>query len=453
MWLAGLALPSLILTGFLAYIESSSLEIALSSVGMLALLWWLAAIVMVEQLIRPLHTLSNVVSALREEDFSFRARDARRGDALGDLACEINALADTLQRQSASALDALTLVERVLTSMQSPVLAFDDSGHLRLHNTAAQKAFALPLNAVGLTAVQLQLAPLLALPDQGLYPAQPDGPTRWSVRRATFRLRGLPHTLLVLADVAAALREEERLAWRRLIRVLSHEINNSLTPIQSIAGSLRSRLASPSETHKPDLLRGLGVIEDRATSLNRFLQAYQKLARLPAPAPRPTELPQLLAQAAQLETRLSVHVESGSPLTLSCDPDQIQQALINLVQNAADSALSAAASEPHLHHIPQVSMTWHTSAGALTITVRDNGLGISNTANLFVPFYTTKPHGSGIGLVLAQQIASAHAGSIAILPNAGEPGCTAYFTLPLNQPVQPATPAPSTSTSLQAAIS
>ena len=166
---------------------------------------------------------------------------------------------------------------------------------------------------------------------------------------------GVPHTLFVLADVGAALREEERLAWQRLIRVLGHEINNSLAPIKSIAGSLRSRL--PTTTALPGFERGLAVIEDRADSLNRFLQAYQRLSRLPAPNLQPTPLSLLLSRVVPMEVRLAVHVVPGPEVTLHADPDQLQQLLINLIRNAADAALGHSATHP-----PRVGLSWSVAA-------------------------------------------------------------------------------------------
>ena len=413
LWLLALSLPTLALT-FTLLRDTPAVAVAATAAA--ALLWLLVAGLFLDLLIRPLQTLANVVAALREDDFSFRARGARRNDALGDLALEINSLAATLQQQRASANDALTLVERVLSTMQSPVLAFDAHGNLRLHNAAARQTFRLS-ETLGQPALTLGLEDLLKVPDQSTFSTPI---TRWSVRRATFRLHGLPHTLLVLSDVAAALREEERLAWQRLIRVLGHEINNSLTPIKSIAGTLRTR---PLALGDPDFTRGLTVIEDRAASLNRFLQAYQRLSRLPPPTLVPVPLGALLAQVAALEPRLPIHILPGPPVTLQADPDQLQQALINLLQNAVEAAC-----DPENPRPPQVEITWQLTSTQTLILITDNGHGITNPTNLFVPFYTTKPHGSGIGLVLAQQIATAHQGAITLTP--ATPGTTATLTLP-----------------------
>ena len=436
LWLFALTLPTILCAAILAWLQSSSILIAVSTAIILSTILAIVSAYFFEQLIRPLQTLANVVAALREDDFSFRARGARRGDALGDLALEINALAGTLQSQRVSARDALTLVERVIHSMQSPVLAFDAAGHLRLLNPAAEQAFHLHRQrSLGLPLADLDLSPLLDAEDQSIYTeaAHEQTPGRWSIRRTTFRLHGVPHTLLVLADVTAALREEERLAWQRLIRVLSHEINNSLTPIKSIAGSLRTRLPSasttPSNQLNDDLHRGLTVIEERSASLNRFLQAYQQLSHLPTPHLRPTDLGPLLEHIRHLETRLSVDLIPGPPIHVLADPDQIQQLLINLIRNAAEASLAAL--EFGTITATSVTITWTSTPTQAIIQIHDNGPGLSNPANLFVPFYTTKPTGSGIGLVLAQQIASAHKGTVSLFNTPDSTGCTAELRLPL----------------------
>ena len=265
--------------------------------------------------------------------------------------------------------------------------------------------------------------------------------TRWIVQRSSFRLRGVPHVLLLLSDVSAALREEERVAWQRLIRVIGHEINNSLTPIKSIAGSLRAqhgrtrgrasveyeRGEGLGEGWSEDWERGLAVIESRADSLNRFLQAYSQLAGLPAPRRSPMMLEPLLARVCGLETRLPVQLQGDGPAMLEGDQDQLQQALINLVKNAADAALTF---EPH-SHAPEVAVAWKSLGRDVVILIRDTGAGIANHSNLFVPFYTTKAGGTGIGLVLSLQILEAHGGSLRLRNRDDRQGCEAEIRLPL----------------------
>jgi two-component system nitrogen regulation sensor histidine kinase NtrY len=399
----------------------------------LVLGWAFAVSLLMEQIVRPLQTLANVVAALREDDYSFRARGGQRDDAVGDLALEVNRLAGTLQGRRAGALEAMALVERVMRSMQSPVLAFDTEGRLRLLNAAGERAFGLRgQTALGHPATQLKLEELLYVGDDDVISlGRGQQPVRWVVKRTSFRLRGIPHTLLVLSDVSAALREEERLAWERLIRVLGHEINNSLTPIKSIAGSLRSRLAALNDVsgERADFERGLEVIENRSESLNRFLQAYRQLMGLPAPKLSAVSLAALVEHVAQLERRVAVTVTPADDVVLQIDKDHIEQALINLVRNAADAALSPDATDGSAAH---VDISWQTTGPEVVIAILDNGPGLTNAGNLFVPFYTTKPGGTGIGLVLAQQIAQAHRGSVQLVNRTdGHTGCKADLRLPL----------------------
>jgi nitrogen fixation/metabolism regulation signal transduction histidine kinase len=441
LYLAGL--PAFALLVFLLQVEKADASIQWILLPFFALTWMFAVSLLTEQVLRPLQTLANVVAALREDDYSFRARGGRRNDAMGDLALEINALAGMLQAQRAGAMEAMALVERVMKSMQAPVLAFDPDGNLKLLNSAAERVFDLssggevrgrPRGAGSRTPDKI--ARLLRSVDNDLLVlGNPQQPSRWVVKRSAFRLRGVPHSLFVLSDVSEALREEERLAWERLIRVLGHEINNSLTPIKSIAGSLRSRLASTRSQSEDseDFARGLEVIEDRAESLNRFLQAYRELMGLPAPKRQTISISKLVQSAALLETRLPVKIEPREDVTLTVDPDQLSHALINLLRNAAEAVLSpeaAGKSGMKDETAPMVEMRWDSNPVEVTITILDNGLGLSNKANLFVPFYTTKPGGTGIGLVLAQQIAVAHGGSVRLSNRVDTRGCKAELTLP-----------------------
>ena len=433
LWLYLLGLPMAFLCWLLMH--RYSVEPLEQTFVLLALTlgWMFAVSLLMEQIIRPLQTLANVVAALREDDYSFRARGGQRNDAVGDLALEVNRLASTLQGQRAGALEAVALVERVMRSMQSPVLAFDPEGRLRLLNPAGEKALGLRGQpALGYSAKQLKLEELLHVEDDDVISLNSGQQSvRWVVKRTNFRMRGVPHTLLVLSDVSAALREEERLAWERLIRVLGHEINNSLTPIKSIAGSLRGRLSALKDVsgEKGDFERGLEVIENRSESLNRFLQAYRQLMGLPAPKLGAVSLTALLERVAQLERRVVVTVTRTADVVLQIDADQIEQALINLVRNAADAALSPDAIEGGE---ALVDISWQTSGTQVVIAILDNGPGLTNASNLFVPFYTTKPGGTGVGLVLAQQIAQAHRGSVQLVNRTdGHLGCRAELRLPL----------------------
>jgi nitrogen fixation/metabolism regulation signal transduction histidine kinase len=386
-----------------------------------------------ESAMRPLQTLTNVVASLREEDYSFRARGEGNDDSVGELSREINALADMLQAQRVKALEAVALLQRVMVEMDAPLLAFDQRDRLRLINPAAGRAFGIhAARDLGKTAGELGLEGLLSLPDEGMWQRERDGRlVRWMVRRSRFRQRGAPHTLLLLSDVSAALREEEQLAWKRLIRVLGHEISNSLTPIKSIAGSLRQRVVSNPSGGELD--RSLAVIESRAESLHRFVQSYRQLAQLPAPAVRRVALVPLIARVAQFEMRLEVKVLDAPSMEVNVDPDQVEQLLINLIRNAVEAAQSREEEQPEENVSAEVTILAARQGNVVSIQVADNGPGIANETNLFVPFYTTKKSGTGVGLALARQIAEAHGGALELRNREDGVGCIAELRLPVER--------------------
>ena len=252
----------------------------------------------------------------------------------------------------------------------------------------------------------------------------PGGAGRWQLRRTTFRQNGQPHQLVVLSDLSKALRDEERLAWQRIIRVLGHEINNSLAPIKSIAESLQALVDAPRRDAEAeeDVRQGLSVISNRAGSLSRFMTSYAVLARLPGPRHNTVDVPSWVRRTAQLETRVHVNIQEAEAIDVVGDGDQLDQLLINLVRNAADASLETGGS---------VVVGWHANGAWLHLWVRDEGYGIADSSNLFVPFFTTKPDGSGIGLALSRQIAEAHGGSLTLENRADREGCEALLRLPI----------------------
>lgn len=394
--------------------------------------WWSLAWAVRERVIRPLQTASNLLSALREEDFSVRARSPARDDALGELMHEINALSQTLREQRLGALEASALLRTVMTEIDVAVFAFDDQGRLKLVNRAGERLLARPAaQLLDRTAAELSLINFLtgepARTVQGPFPGS-NG--RWALRRGSFRQEGRPHQLLVMTDLSRALRDEERLAWQRLVRVIGHEINNSLAPIKSIAGTMSAILA---RTPRPDdwesdLQGGLAVIASRADALGRFMEGYARLARLPAPRRQNVDVQALVLRVAALEKRVSIAIEPGPPVVIQADGDQLEQLLINVVRNAADAAREG-------QRRGEVAIGWNRRAGpegeTLEVWVRDDGPGLAESANLFVPFYTTKPHGTGIGLALGRQIAEGHAGNLTLENRPDGSGCIGRLILPL----------------------
>jgi nitrogen fixation/metabolism regulation signal transduction histidine kinase len=337
------------------------------------------------------------------------------------------------------------LLQRVVDEIDAPLFAFDPASVLRLVNPAGEHLLRQPqARMLGRTAADLNLQKCLAADNESLVELElQDTQARWLLRRSSFRQNGVPHTLVVLSDVSRALREEERRAWQRLIRVLGHELSNSLAPIKSIAGSLSSRLSATAMDAdvRHDLQHGLEIIEARSASLHRFLEAYRRLAQMPAPVLRDVELAKLVARVASLETRVKVCVHPGQDLVFIADPDQLEQMLINLVRNAADAVLELPTGTGKAHHSTadsspasdadrRVGVRWDITDEDVHLLIEDNGPGLLNPANVFTPFYTTKPSGSGVGLVLSRQIAEAHGGRIEISNRIEERGCLVRVVLP-----------------------
>ena len=400
-----------------------------SVLGVATLLTALAVVRGHQTTVRPLLTLANLLGALRRGDVSMRAAHAREDDPLGAVLTETNALAETLRSQRLGAIEANALLRKVMAEIDVAVFAFDEDAALRLVNRAGERLLGSVRERVeGSRAADLGLAEFL----EGEAPRVvelrfPGASGRGELRRGRFRQSGRTHTLLVVADLSRALRQEELTAWRRLVRVLSHEINNSLAPIASAANSLQrlvARAGLDADT-LDDVKPALSMIESRAQSLARFIRAYARLARLPAPTRAEVELAPLVRRVANLETRRPVNVEDGPDVTLEADRDQLEQLLINLVRNAVDALEDDGAATGG------VRVGWRVVGSAVTLHVTDDGPGLGATANLFVPFFSTKPNGSGIGLALCRQIAEGHGGSLELEDRPDGPGARATVRLPV----------------------
>jgi two-component system nitrogen regulation sensor histidine kinase NtrY len=426
-------LPSVVVALVLLWLTDYS-WLARASVAVLLIGLWVALVIVLrDRIVRPLQTVSNLLAALREDDFSIRARTIVADDALGHVMLEVNALAETLRSQRLGAQEATALLRAVMAEIDVAIFAFDGQQRLVLANRYGERLLGREAgDLLGHSAGDLAL-------DEALHeaPAEsgatgpalrdlhfPGGAGRWEIRRTKFWQGGSPHELLVLSDLSQPLREQEREAWKRLIRVIGHELNNSLAPIKSIAGSLESILGRtpPPPDWRDDMERGLAVIASRADALSRFTGAYARLARLPPPDRKRVDFEALMRRVVALESRLPVKLLESSAVTITADPDQLEQLLINVQRNAVDAALETGGC---------VSVGWVAANHLLEVHVLDEGPGLQNTANLFVPFFTTKAGGSGIGLVLSRQIAEAHGGTLSLENRGDQRGTRATLRLPL----------------------
>jgi two-component system nitrogen regulation sensor histidine kinase NtrY len=426
--LAGLPGSSIAL--ILLWIGDFSAQLQWTLTTIIGIGWVGFAVTLRERVVRSLQTLSNMLAALQKGDYSMRARPiGNTKDSLGLAMLEANTLGETLREQRLGALEATALLRKVMEEIDVAVLAFDDERMLRLINRGGERLFSKSaLSLLGLSVEDLGVEDCL----EGEAPrvverSFPGGSGRWEVRTSSFRQDGRPHQLLVLTDLSRLLREEERQSWKRLIRVLSHEINNSLAPIRSIADSLQNIVKrEPRDSESDDdLQQGLSIIASRSEALSRFMASYARLARLPPPVLNELDVGTWVTRVAALETRMRILVSTGADITIMADGDQLDQLLINLVDNAVDAAEETGG---------RVEVGWRKANGDVEILIEDEGLGVPDTSNLFVPFYTTKAKGSGIGLALCLQIAEAHGGTIDLKNRADRSGCRARLRLPYGGP-------------------
>ncbi|MDF2177151.1 ATP-binding protein [Aliiglaciecola sp. CAU 1673] len=377
-----------------------------------------------ERLDQQFNTLSSLMEAMIRGDLSLRGREKAGKNAQTALLTQLNALADTLSQQRAQVHETALLMDKINRQIDVAILAYDDKHKIQLINGSfcrllqqeAENLKGQTLNQLGIN--NLADAPAGAVLDWDF----PGAKGQWRLYRDHYQSGGRRHHLLFITDVRQMLRAAERRAWQRLVRVLSHEINNSLAPIASLSDSLKRLLANQDFEHQDDVLEGLGIISQRATSLQRFTQSYSRLTHLPEPQRRYQPLRPILDKVAAIfgSQRLSL---VGEDVQLLLDADQLEQLLINLVKNAFEAMVD----KPEA----RVEIRWHTEHGWLLLEVLDSGPGISNAENLFTPFYTTKASGSGIGLVLSRQIAEAHGGSLSLSTRQGAQGAVAKLQLPM----------------------
>jgi nitrogen fixation/metabolism regulation signal transduction histidine kinase len=424
--LIGFAFPLLVALVLVFSSELSGyLSVLLSFIMLVAVAF--TAFAIRQQVIFQLRTSTNLVEAMIAGDYSLRANNKDIDGALADFNQLLNGLADQLTQQSLITREQQILLEKVTDQIDVAIVAVDHDNNISLMNPAAESLFrerfdeleGWPAKSLGLQNVVKEA---LENGVRKVTEFEIDRSKRKVyVRTDQYFVLGKQQILIFITDIQNLLREEERLAWQKLLRVLSHEINNSLTPIASISETLNDVLENrPKQDHhdmnlQQTMQEGLSVISERAHSLNHFIQDYRQLTHLPLPNKTVFDAKSFVQKITQLFEH-SKFVLPEESISLFADGEQLQQALVNLFKNAEEANVANNVQDS------EISINWARLSNMVHIEVLDKGVGINNPENIFVPFYTTKKKGSGIGLTLSRQIALNHGGDLSLENNSKNSG-------------------------------
>jgi signal transduction histidine kinase len=384
------------------------------------------AVVVVRGPLRPtaamFRALAGTVTSYRDGDFAFSLA-WQRDDELGELVAAHNALGDTLRAQRESLVHRELLLDTMVQHTPVAMLLVDPTRHVVFGNLAARKLLGAgrrlegqPLDEL-LAAAQEPLREAVARGGDGLFVVDHEGEEDiYYLARSGFRLNGRAHELFVLRQLTVELHREEVRTWKKVIRVISHELNNSLAPIASLAhsGGELVRLGKHDQLDKV-----FATIAERAKHLEQFITGYAQFAKLPAPRVEPVGWAELVGR---LRAQIAFESDGALPEARGrFDPAQLEQALVNLLRNAHESGSPAG----------EIRLRVRALAGTVAIEVEDRGGGMTEAVleNALLPFYSTKRGGTGLGLALVREIAEAHGGRVALANRPGG-GVSVTITLP-----------------------
>ena len=376
-----------------------------------------------------IRTTTNIVEALLAGDSSMRPNSMISRGALAELNQVINGAALQLSEHRQLSKEHQLAMSKVLEHIDVAVICLDENYRVSLLNPKAQQLFSVENEMLGMPAKSLGIEnEILEQRIQKVITLITDKvKKRVYLQTDSYQLNGQRHILLFLNDVQQLLQNEERLAWQRLLRVLSHEINNSLAPIASIGESLSQAASKNADDpeFQDDLMGGLRIITQRALALDSFIKQYQSLSKLPEPNKSLFSLKTLLLEQLELFPNISAKLLTENDIDTFADRTQLSQVLVNLLKNAEQAVEN--------NQLPLLEVNWFVANRTLHLQLQDNGKGISNPDNLFVPFYTTKSNGNGIGLVLSRQILFNHSGDLSLSNRETGQGAIATLSLPVLQ--------------------
>ena len=409
------SLPVVLMGGILYLVAASWLVVATCYLFFIPLLVYVSRLY--RQLIDPFYRLTAQVESIRLEDYSQRMLSRYQSGIACDLVAEINQLSEELQTRKSRYDQHVFLIYRLIEQLDTPILVIDPNGKLSHANTAFSGWHNQPWQTIRGTAVE-KLG--LQQTEQGWRLKEPGLKKRWQLRHSHFHQDGDTYQLVILTNIEKELSAAEQDAWRRLIRVLGHEIRNSLTPIKSLAQSLEQMPFLQQHAEGDRVKQALRVIVERSVGLQDFVERYASLSK-------EFKLNQQFWSASELVNKLKV-LSPQLVIQVSIDQDQLfgdpillEQVLINLIKNAAEAGDANA----------PISVEFEVKGTQQLIRVVDQGKGIQNPDNLFVPFYTTKPSGQGIGLTFCRNIIEQHGGTLSLVNNEEGKGATAEIRMPL----------------------
>lgn len=385
--------------------------------------------------------LTRFLESVKYSDFiSGFTSDNKLGKSFKDLNVAFNEVLEAFRKARSEKEEHWQYLNSVVQQVRTGILSYDIDGNVQLMNANAKRFMGITSikNIKELIQINPKLYHAVNSVEAGkseLYKSSNE--LYLTIQSTELRIRGIDVKLVTLQNIQPELQKQELEAWQNLTRVLRHEIMNSITPISSLTSTLREILDHDmvrKETHyelkdegADDLREGLSTIENRSKGLIKFIDAYREYTSLPKPKMSTVRIKDLIEKVAQLmktelrKTNIDFHYEWGSEyLTIQADVEMIEQVLINLLKNA----IEALNETPD----PRLELTGRYDENAVKIEVTDNGPGIIKEAleHIFVPFYTTKRTGSGIGLSLSRQIMQMHNGSLSV---ESEPDVKTVFTM------------------------
>jgi two-component system nitrogen regulation sensor histidine kinase NtrY len=387
--------------------------LAWSTIGLLlGIIYSCLVIALYRLVITPFYSLTSLTEALKMEDYTLRAKSPFSQGIVAKLFGELSSLSQNLQVSKTRYDQQMFLLYGLIEQLESPVLVLNQDDQLQHANPAVSLLFSVPWQTLKQSPAQkLGLKKL-----NGFWGFDENNPLnigkKWQIRQSEYKENNNNYQLLMLNNISQELQKNEQQAWQNIIRILNHEVRNSLTPISALSQNL---LDMP-DLSAEQCQQAIKIIDNRSNNLLAFIDSYSDLAKLPLPNAQQFDLAELLHDIGNLVQQVTIKL--SSPLIIKADKGQLEQVLLNLIKNAKEAQLSKTKINKDVEQESETNKDIEVhvlkSEKQVVIKVLDQGCGIANTANLFIPFYTTKETGSGIGLALSRQIIANHQGELTL---------------------------------------